>query len=1162
MKLKFLFFGAAIGLVICLVLGGAVNAQTSSVVGTITDASGGVVSGAKIVTINVQTGATREVLSNETGLYRVTNLVPSTYTVTVEKDGFKTSQVENLLLTVNQTSTVDITLEVGAVSTTTEVNGAELPPVELANGEISNLVDSKRITELPLLTRDPYSLILLSPGVIQSNSGLGGFSVNGTSERSNNFVLDGVDNNDTEVPGIPGGLNALNPDSTQEFRVITNNFAPEYGRNNGAIVEVITKSGTNELHGSAYWFGRYNALGARDFFNPAATTGAKNPYVRNDFGGSAGGKIIADKLFWFANYEGQRFVTTLNNSSTVPTTDFKTGIFTVTGVAANGTPFSQPIDVSTPTTPYNAQGLALDPTISKILALYPKPNGPDVIPGVSGTLFFPSASRSFSDDFTVKVDDALTSKHFLSVRYAYNRGTDPNSGHSDFLPGDLGAVSTYQRTQNGAIALTSTLTSRFINEFRFGANRTDLQFNCTGVSVFDSFGLVDSFGVGSDYGLPGFSGFGCQTLGDSNGQARFTGTYQTLDNMNYSRGRHLFKWGGEFRAVYSNSYDGFGTRGSLDFSAFQNFGVNLINLPGNSPLLANENAGLLTSVQDAVSGLLGFVDLQQQSQYYNKSQVRTANDLRGFRQREWGGFVQDTFKVRTNLTLTYGVRYEYFGVPFEVNNNLSNYFGDPSAAGQQFTFSIVGPGQAQNLYRNEYKNFEPRVGFAWDPFKKGRTSVRGGYGIFHDRAFGNLVGNARGNPPFAQSFVAQPFGPLSGVTTPTTLPTSASLANGAAFFADLFDPNFKTPYSQNWNFGVQQQITNTLSIEVNYVGVKGNRLFREVDGNPPQPALVNQLLAFCVPGNAANHGFGPFAPPNVPGFDQCSSSTLTFGNLWFGQEFGNLPFDAVNNNAFNSGGGPTGSALNKSIGQSIYHGLQVNLEKRFGHGLQFQGAYTFSHAINDVNDPLNAAAGNRSFPRNSFNLAAERGNSDFDIRHRGVINFIYEPNIGRGHDHLSNGILGRVLEGWSINGLITAQTGLPYDIFGNRDSNHTGLSARGTYLGGGAQPAGTDKTFTGPALSAFEITPYDVQPNIGKNAWYGPNYVNVDTAALKNTSLTEKFKLQLRVEVFNLFNHAQFSQPDNLLQDTGTFGQSLSTVTRPDGTTSARQIQVALKLLF
>ena len=326
----------------------------------------------------------------------------------------------------------------------------------------------------------------------------------------------------------------------------------------------------------------------------------------------------------------------------------------------------------------------------------------------------------------------------------------------------------------------------------------------------------------------GISGFGCLTLGDSNGQARFTGTYQTLDNMTYSKGRHLLKWGGEFRAAYSNSFDNFGTRTYLDFAASTNFQVpSLSNLPGDSPL----QGGTLTSMEDAVFGLLGFVDYQQQNQYFNKNQDRTSTDLRGFRQREWGGFIQDTFKFRPNLTLTYGLRYEYFGVPFEVNNNLSNLFADASGPAP-FTFTIVGPGTGHNLYNNQYNNFEPRVGFAWDPFKNGKTSVRGGYGIFHDRVFGNLVGNARGNPPFTQSYSALPFATLPDVTTPTTLETSVTIDNGAALFATLFDPNFRTPYSQNWNFGIQHQITNTLSIEVNYVGVKGNRLFRVVDGNP------------------------------------------------------------------------------------------------------------------------------------------------------------------------------------------------------------------------------------------------------------------------------------------------------------------------------------------
>jgi len=1126
-----------------ILLSGVATAQTASVGGVIRDPSEQFISGAKVTLLNTQTGASRDVTTNDQGIFWFTEVAPGAYALTAERDGFKTFHIPDLTLTVNQSFTFEAHLELGTIATVTEVKASELPLIDLENAQISNLVDSRRIQDLPLLTRDPYQLILLSPGVIQSNSvGLGGFSVNGGSERNNNFLLDGVDNNETDVPGAPRGLNALNPDSAQEFRVITNNFAPEYGRNDGAVIQVLTRSGTNDLHGDAYWFGRYNAFGARDFFNPAAN-GPQNPYTRNDFGASVGGPIIKDKTFFFANYEGQRFITTLTNQSTVPTAQFKTGSFTVPD-PNTGEPV--PINVNAD----NVLGLTLDPTVQKMLSYFPNPNGPDVVPGLSGVLFFPSTSRLQSDDFTIKIDHNLSKKHVLSGRYSFNQANDPNVNHSDFLPGNLGGTKFYDRTQNAMIGLTSTLSDRLVNEFRFGANRSNQQYNCAGVSTFDGLGQVDSVGVGADYfvpfGSPALPGFGCLLLGDANSQARFTGTYQTLDTMSFSRGRHLFKWGGEFRDVYSNSYTDFGTRAQLDLQAFTYSGV--VALPDSNPLVNDP------TTEDAVLTLLGYTDSQYQTQYFDKSQNRAANDLRGFRQREWAGFIQDTWKILPNLTATYGVRWEYYGVPFEVNNNLSNLFTDPSAPAPPdgFPFTIVGPGTGQTLYNNQYNNLEPRIGIAWDPTKKGRTSVRAGYGIFHDRAYGNLFGNSRGNPPFSLTSSNFPFDQLSSVTPPDALTPEDPLLvpDGSFYYVVLIDPKLKTPYSQNWNLGIQHAITPTLTLDVNYVGVKGTHIFRAVDGNPPQPNLVNQLLAYCTPGN--DYG--------------CDTTTLQFGNLWYGggddPTSYPLPFNAVNNTAFLSGGGP-GAFLYKSIGNSIYHGMQVNLQKQFGHGFQFQAAYTFSHSISDVNDPLVPAGNNGNLPRNSFDLRAERGNSDFDIRHRAVVNFIYQPNIGRGKDHLSNGFVGRILEGWSLTGIIDAQTGHPYDIFGVTDANHTGQYARISRQGGTEQPKGTDKTFTGPSLSSVYTTPFDVQPNTGKNSFYGPDLVNVDVATLKDTTLTEKLKLQFRMEVYNLFNHAQFSQPNNfLIPGDSTFGESLSTITRPDGTTSARQIQFALKLIF
>jgi hypothetical protein len=1131
-----------------LVVAPRAGAQTATVGGRIVDPSEQVVSGAEVTALNTQTNISRVDVTDDTGLFRFTSMPPGEYHLTIEKPGFKTIHIDDLTLTVNQVFTFEAHLELSQVATTMEVKASELPLIDLESATISNLVDSKRIMDLPLLTRDPYQLVLLSPGVNQSATGLGGFSVNGANERNNNFQLDGVDNNDTYVPGIAGGITVLNPDSTQEFRVITNNFSAEYGRNNGGVVQIITRSGSNDLHGSAYWFGRYNALGARDFFNPSST-GPQNPYVRNDFGASASGPIIKDRTFWFANYEGQRFVTTLTNTSYVPTPEFKTGQFTVVG---------QPIDVSTPGSPNNATGFALDPVMQKILALYPKPNGPDVISGLSGTLFFPSSSRTQADNFTIKIDHNLTKRQVLTGRYVFNRSTDPNPFHTDSLPGGLGAQGAYGLTQNAMVGLTSTLTDRFINEFRFGANRTDLQFTCGGVKSFDSFGFVDTYGRGADYsvpfGTPGAPGFGCQSLTDANSQKRYTGTYQTDDKMSYSRGHHLFKWGVEFRDVYENSYNDYGSRGLFDFSAYSIAGTPSLNLPPNSPLLDPANAAALTATENSVFALLGYVSIQSQSQFFNKSGTGIADDLRGFRQREWGLFAQDTWKLLPNLTFNYGLRWEYFGVPFEVNNNLSQLFADPSGQAP-FTFTIVGPGTGHQLYGNQFANFEPRIGLAWDPFKDGKTSIRAGYGIYRDRLFGNLIGNSRSLPPFQQSYFNF-FGSgaeLNQSSAPTVLTTSNMLANGASLFAQLIDPNLKLPYSQNWNVGLQRSITKTLTLELDYVGVQGTHVLRIVDANPPQPALLdgpNGLLAYCTPTNP-NNAFG------------CTTETLQFFNLWFGFEALALPFDATYNNAFNNSAlGYPGSRLTKSIGNSTYHGLQVNLNQRLANGLQIQGAYTYSHAIDNVNDPLNATAGDFNFPHDSFNLKAERGNSDYDIRHRGVVNFIYEPNVGRGRGHWNNGFVGRLLEGWSISGLISAQTGHPFDVIGNRDSNHTGIPSRGYIVGSLNQPPGTDKTFTGPAASGIALTPFDVQPNTGKNTFYGPDLVNIDAAALKNTKLTEKFTLQFRLEAYNLFNHAQFSQPDNMIADTGTFGQSLSTITRPDGTTSARQLQVALKLIF
>src|ERR1700678_8780 len=336
--------------------------QTSTLTGTALDSSSAAVTDAAVTATNAATGVTRTTTTTSTGAYTIPNLPPAVYTITFTKDGFKTAKFQGITLTVDQTLTLDCKFEVGALSATVEVNSDSVANVDTETPTLSNVVEHTQMVELPLILRDPYQLVLLGPGVTQSDSGLGGVSINGGRERNNNFLLDGTDNNDADVPGGLGGLTSQNPDSTEEFRVITNNFAPEYGRNNGAIIDVITRSGTNAWHGDAFYFGRWDALGARGYFNTVdPSTGLvepKNPYIRNLYGGSVGGPIVKDKTFFFVNYQGDRFITNVTNASTVPTEAYKTGIFTYTNP---NTGVSQALNVTVPGSGNNATGVGLDP---------------------------------------------------------------------------------------------------------------------------------------------------------------------------------------------------------------------------------------------------------------------------------------------------------------------------------------------------------------------------------------------------------------------------------------------------------------------------------------------------------------------------------------------------------------------------------------------------------------------------------------------------------------------------------------------------------------------------------------------------------------------------------------------------------------------------------
>src|SRR5580658_6939483 len=362
-------------------------AQSGSIAGTVTDESGAVVPGANVTVRNTATNQSHKTASGAGGTYTVTDLPVGPYEITVQKEGFKLFRQSTTELTVAQSLTVDPKLTPGAASEEVTVRADRTQDVDLETSQISNLVDQRQMESLPLITRNPYQLVLLSPGTSQTDSGNGGISVNGARDRNNNFMLDGVDNNDTSVPGGMGGVLNANPESTEEFRVITDNFNAEYGRNTGAIIDVVTKSGTNSLHGNVYYFGRWNGFGgARDYFNPGVGVdgGPMNPYQRHQFGFSVGGPIIKNKTFFFFNDEMDRYHTTLTDEATVPTAAFLTGQFNYTYTNTSNVSQTIPIDI-TPSGANNPSGAPLDPTMQKVFANYP--TATQSADGIEGNVF-------------------------------------------------------------------------------------------------------------------------------------------------------------------------------------------------------------------------------------------------------------------------------------------------------------------------------------------------------------------------------------------------------------------------------------------------------------------------------------------------------------------------------------------------------------------------------------------------------------------------------------------------------------------------------------------------------------------------------------------------------------------------------------------------------
>jgi Carboxypeptidase regulatory-like domain len=1159
---------------------------TGNIKGTVADPNGGLVAGATVEAVNAQTGEKRTTTTSDAGTYNITNLPVGIYTLTATATGFDPGTAKDVQVSVSFTTEANIALPVGGATATVVISSGSDVSTQLNTNDqqLSTLIDNKKIMDLPLLSRDPNGLILLAPGVTQTQTSLGGFSVNGQRERNNNFLVDGIDNNDADVPGIAGGAATPNIDATQEFRVLTSNFNAEFGRNTGAIINVATKNGTNEFHGGAYMYYRSQRFAARNFFDAE-----KQPLQRKQFGGSIGGPIIKDRAFFFFNYEGDRSLSSSTENRTVPSAQARLGIFPNTpfgtlDVSQNGANNRSQLGIC------NAFGvadqgtcdlilpggnLAINPGLQQFLNLYPLGNvpGQGILPGVFDLFRFSAPNRFEVDTTASRVDWKLTEKHSLTG--SFNTSNGEFDLFTETFPGSGDASRTPQKSYVLSLNLTSTLTPNIVNELRFGGNRIEAIFNGPGdggagrapydaiLAAFQTGGIdtnIQPFG-GPNGELVSLTGGTITGFGAFDSQFRFTGTTVLGDNLTWVKGSHTFRGGFEQRWIYSNGASNFSRSETISFNTAQFGGPFLRDNSGN-PIATTGVGGQL---QNFASLLYGFFGVQSQSQFFNKNAERVDQDYRGYRVRESGIYFQDTWRVRPNLTLNFGLRWDYNSVPYEVNGQMSTLV-DQDPSGPQpangFEFKLVGKNSANpnlKLWENDFNNFAPRFGFNYSPaWNSGwiskltggptKMSIRGGYGIFHDRVFTNLFGNSSANPPFQRDFQflfdflgANGFAGSGNIPRVPTQETSPFAFDGdellPVIFAlpgnNQFQKKFATPYTQAWNFGIQRELGSLFLFEADYVGSHGVNLLRNISGALPSVTRVNA----------------------IEGTNTQISPTGTRTNF----------LNGVLNTAFNP------IFLNVALGQSSFNSLQMRLTKtlsneRFGTG-QIQAVYAWSHSIDDSADGLVPGSGpggasERGLPRDSSGFAGgfsapERGNSGFDVRHRFVLNFIYDLPL-----RFENRTLNRFLGNWTMSGIVQSQTGTPYSIFGGTDSAGTGLGQRADFAPEGQGlsdlPAATNdpRTYTGPARSLFRnpcpanrtntspttcsaATGIAVgrQGTVGRNQFYGPAFNKVDFSVIKRFPITENTRFTIRADFFNIFNTVNFGLPGNDI-NSSLFGQS------------------------
>lgn len=1059
-------------------------ALTGDIEGFVSDGSGAFVPGVNVVITSLETGAQRSLITGDRGHFLATLLPIGEYEVRAELASFRPA-VQRLLVKSAERASLNLTLHVGDLTQEVTITETSVQLVNTADAQIQISIDEKRITALPMRAQDPLILATLSPGVVPVSPGnpflnSGSFNSNGGRGRGNNITIDNIVSSDVTTTGH-AGIETLSVDSIQEFKLITNNFNAEFGRNANAQVQILTKSGSNKFHGTIYELLMNDKLNARDWFD---TTGKASIVRRNQFGATAGGPIVHDRLFFFGHYESVQ----------------KRG--------AGGTRIAN--------VPGAAQLAAVtDPTSRAILTDANLPAATTVDATGTGRVAQSAPDSEKSYDWSTRLDSNFNGGFdTLTGRYSFLDKESAAPGNT-FLGTNLagwGATST-NRPQNLHLGWTHVFSSRLINESRVAYGRANPFFTPETDSLIPRIQITGMAFFGEFEGMP---------------QGRVQNTFQYSDTLALALGRHNLKFGGDFHRIQANSLlDGF-TRGGLTFASWEEFAA-------GRPLTFQQRFG---------------------------------STVRGNRVSNAFFFGQDDFKVNPDFTLNLGFRVEIAGGVSEVNNLLSNLdtrkAGPIGAApaGPLGSFVIGG-----NTYDSNF-NYQPRVGFAWNP-NRANWVLRGGYGIAHDFIFLNPITNMRSQPPFIQRVDLTGMTAFSGANSYANLfaGTSAIQAQGLAAVGHFsstqtnfssvspVDSELKNPQVQQWSLTIERQLTPNLAVKAGYVGTAGRYLLRSRQLNTiPQDRLQ----------------------PATSEADEVARLTQ-FQTIFAGAT--GAPTGGSNrlDPRFNS------ISRAESSASSSFHGFEAELNKRFSRGWQVQASYTWSKSIDDVSDFGGVLVNDSYVSQNPFDMRDGRGLSQFDVPHRLVVNHMLEPQIFRG----LRGAAGKLLHGWALNGIFQTQSGFPTNIFAGTRLGITDAALSGNTTTANVVRANVVGDLTGlvfapagsaeaagiptPAARGVNATAAQrnsntsayplVQPLLGHYGAFGRNVLRLngltqfDWAVMKNTSIGENLNVQLRADFFNVFNNTSFAGFQNMLTSPA-FGTYQATDTKP------REIQLGLKLLW